>query len=86
MSLTGSRLPAASGQRPAATVPTTWPTDKAQAVVSELTGWQQVIDDHRLTTVVGQALRSNRDLRKAIADIEAARAIWRGARGTIPHA
>lgn len=61
-------------QRPAAPVPTTWPTDKAQADVSELTGWQQVIDDHRLTTVVEQALRSNRDLRKAIADIEAARA------------
>lgn len=61
-------------QRPAAPVPTTWPAGKAQADIPELSGWQQVIDDQRLTKVVAQALQSNRDLRKAIADIEAARA------------
>lgn len=61
-------------QRPTAPVPTTWPTGKNQANVPELAGWQKVINDRRLTNVVGQALQSNRDLRKAIADIEAARA------------
>ncbi len=61
-------------QQPAAPVPTTWPTGTTQADVPELAGWKQVINDQRLTRVVEQALRSNRDLRKAIADIEAARA------------
>lgn len=64
-------------ERPAAPVPQTWPTQgnnsDARAVLS---GWQQVLADQRLNKVVERALVSNRDLQKAIADIEAARALY----------
>ncbi|AXW87468.1 multidrug transporter [Lonsdalea britannica] len=69
-------------QRPAAPVPTTWPgatTQTGQAAASPeavLTDWQHVMNDARLKTVVERALASNRDLQKAIADIEAARALY----------
>jgi multidrug efflux system outer membrane protein len=47
--------------------------------------WQQVVNDARLKKVVSMALTSNRDLQKAIADIEAARAVWRNSRIAVPH-
>ncbi|GAA3585373.1 multidrug efflux RND transporter outer membrane subunit EefC [Gibbsiella greigii] len=64
-------------ERPAAPVPQTWPTQgnnsEAKTVLSD---WQQVLADPRLNKVVERALVSNRDLQKAIADIEAARALY----------
>ncbi|OSN06739.1 multidrug transporter [Lonsdalea britannica] len=69
-------------QRPAAPVPTTWPgaaTQTGRTAASPeavLTDWQHVMNDARLKTVVERALASNRDLQKAIADIEAARALY----------
>lgn len=64
-------------ERPAAPVPQTWPTQgnnsDAKTVLSD---WQQVLADPRLNKVVERALVSNRDLQKAIADIEAARALY----------
>ena len=60
-------------ERPAAPVPATLPGShgEATAVVSD---WQQVVNDARLKKVVNIALTSNRDVQKALADIEAARA------------
>lgn len=60
-------------QRPDAPVPATLPGahGEANAVVSQ---WQQVMNDARLKSVVTMALNSNRDVQKAIADIDAARA------------
>lgn len=60
-------------QRPAAPVPQTWPAGATQTAAL-LTDWQGTLGDARLKAVVRQALASNRDLRAAIADIEAARA------------
>ncbi|ATA18257.1 multidrug efflux system outer membrane protein [Gibbsiella quercinecans] len=64
-------------ERPAAPVPQTWLTQgnnsDAKTVLSD---WQQVLADPRLNKVVERALVSNRDLQKAIADIEAARALY----------
>ncbi len=64
-------------ERPAAPVPQTWPTQgnnsEAKTVLSD---WQQVLADPQLNKVVERALVSNRDLQKAIADIEAARALY----------
>lgn len=60
-------------ERPAAPVPSTLPGAHGEAttVVSQ---WQQVVNDARLKKVVTIALNSNRDVQKALADIEAARA------------
>ncbi|VTN12698.1 Outer membrane protein oprM precursor [Raoultella terrigena] len=60
-------------ERPAAPVPATLPGAHGEAttVVSQ---WQQVVNDARLKKVVTIALNSNRDVQKALADIEAARA------------
>lgn len=60
-------------ERPAAPVPATLPGvhGEATTVVSQ---WQQVVNDARLKKVVTIALNSNRDVQKALADIEAARA------------
>ncbi|URQ59478.1 efflux transporter outer membrane subunit [Pantoea alhagi] len=64
-------------QRPESPVPTAWAAAGAQSqtqAASLLSGWQNTLGDPGLKAVVQQALTSNRDLRKAIADIEAARA------------
>lgn len=47
---------------------------KARKAISH--DWQQVIHDPRLQQVVTIALNSNRDVQKAIADIDSARALW----------
>ena len=68
--------------RPAAPVPATLPGahGEATAVVGS---WQQVVNDARLKKVVSMALTSNRDLQKAIADIEAARAQYGETRASL---
>ena len=60
-------------QRPDAPVPASLPGAKGQATVV-IGNWQQVVKDPRLNKVVSMALNSNRDVQKAIADIDAARA------------
>lgn len=62
-------------QRPQAPVPATLPgsSGQAQAVATE---WQQIVNDSRLKQVVSNALTQNRDVQKAIADIDAARALY----------
>ena len=49
---------------------------ESTAVVGD---WQKVVNDARLKKVVSIALNSNRDVQKALADIEAARPVWRNA-------
>lgn len=68
--------------RPAAPIPATLPGThgEASAVVGN---WQQVVNDARLNKVVSMALTSNRDVQKAIADIEAARAQLGETRATL---
>ncbi len=71
--------------RPAAPVPVTLPGahGESTAVVGD---WQKVVNDARLKKVVSIALNSNRDVQKALADIEAARAsIWRNAGIAVSH-
>ncbi|WP_045047800.1 efflux transporter outer membrane subunit [Rouxiella chamberiensis] len=64
-------------QRPAPAVPAVWPQQgKTAAADTVLTDWQHVLTDQRLNAVVKRALVSNRDLQEAIADIEAARALY----------
>ncbi len=62
--------------RPAPPVPATWPVGPAYpaATDSPLADWRQVFIDPRLRAVIEQALADNRDLRVAIAQIEASRA------------
>nr|WP_113866974.1 TolC family protein [Brenneria salicis]NMN92994.1 multidrug efflux system outer membrane protein [Brenneria salicis ATCC 15712 = DSM 30166]RBP61967.1 multidrug efflux system outer membrane protein [Brenneria salicis ATCC 15712 = DSM 30166]RLM31229.1 multidrug transporter [Brenneria salicis ATCC 15712 = DSM 30166] len=62
--------------RPAAPVPAVWPNGQSTQPQLELTEWQATVKDDRLKQVVSRALKSNRDLRQAIADIEAARALY----------
>lgn len=45
--------------------------------------WQQVMNDARLKSVVTMALNSNRDVQKAIADIDAARAQYGETRSSL---
>ncbi|MCF0008353.1 efflux transporter outer membrane subunit [Enterobacter hormaechei] len=69
-------------QRPDSPVPATLPGahGEANAVVSQ---WQQVMNDARLKSVVTMALNSNRDVQKAIADIDAARAQYGETRSSL---
>lgn len=60
-------------QRPDAPVPASLPGTQGQAT-AVIGSWQQVVKDARLNKVVSMALNSNRDVQKAIADIDAARA------------
>ncbi|MCA6999570.1 efflux transporter outer membrane subunit [Dickeya solani] len=67
-------------QRPSAPVPDAWPQGAAYQVTATTRQpaddipWREVLVDDRLRQVVDMALSDNRDLRKAIADVEAARA------------
>ena len=69
-------------QRPDAPVPATLPGShgEASAVVGQ---WQQVMMDARLKSVVTLALNGNRDVQKAIADIDAARAQYGETRSSL---
>ncbi len=64
--------------RPSAPVPSTWDMGAKESTrsVQELS-WQAFIRDERLSKVVAQSLEQSRDLRKAVANIEAARATYR---------
>lgn len=71
-------------QRPDAPIPATLPGSHGEAT-AVVGNWQQVVNDVRLQKLVSQALSSNRDVQKAIADIDAARAqygetLWGGDR------
>jgi multidrug efflux system outer membrane protein len=62
--------------RPAPPVPTPWPAGPAYAAPADapVADWRDVFPDPRLRAVIEQALANSRDLRVAIAQIEAARA------------
>jgi multidrug efflux system outer membrane protein len=67
--------------RPDAPVPATLPGAHGEATV--VSQWQQVMNDARLKSVVTMALNSNRDVQKAIADIDAARAQYGETRSSL---
>jgi multidrug efflux system outer membrane protein len=78
-----------SYERPAAPIPAKWPA-YASAQPSDVTAadipWQEFVKDEKLRTVVEQALANNRDLRMAVANIQAARAQYRSQRASlVPH-
>jgi multidrug efflux system outer membrane protein len=62
--------------RPPPPVPTTWPTGPAYPATTDtpVADWRQVFTDSKLRAVIEQALVNNRDLRVAIAQIQASRA------------
>lgn len=68
-------------QRPAPPVPAAWPhgasyaPNKVEPPV-EAVAWRSFFVDPKLQSVIGQALEQNRDLRVAVANIEAARASY----------
>ncbi|MFW0766939.1 efflux transporter outer membrane subunit [Trabulsiella odontotermitis] len=69
-------------QRPNAPIPVTLPGTQGQAA-TVIGNWQQVVKDTRLNKVVSMALNSNRDVQKAIADIDAARAEYGETRASL---
>jgi multidrug efflux system outer membrane protein len=73
--------------RPVAPVPSAFPTGQAYAPSPAQTaaapGWREVFVDPRLRGVIEQALADSRDLRVAIAQIEAAQAQYRVQRAAL---
>lgn len=69
-------------QRPDAPVPATLPGNHGEASAT-ISQWQNVMNDARLKGVVTMALNSNRDVQKAIADIDAARALYGETRSSL---
>lgn len=69
-------------ERPAAPVPASLPGAHGEAT-TVISQWQQAVNDARLKKVVSIALTSNRDVQKAIADIEAARAEYGETRASL---
>ena len=69
-------------QRPDAPIPATLPGTQGQAA-TVIGNWQQVVKDARLNKMVSMALNSNRDVQKAIADIDAARAEYGETRASL---
>lgn len=67
-------------QRPSAPVEKAWPqgtaylTPEKNTMAASEIPWSQVIVDEKLRQVIELALNDNRDLRKAVSDVEAARA------------
>lgn len=87
-------------KRPAPPVPANWPSGAAyapaqtqtqgQAQANNATAadipWRQFVKDEKLAKVVEQALGNSRDLRKALASIQSARAQYRNQRASLlPH-
>ncbi|WP_289483622.1 efflux transporter outer membrane subunit [Enterobacter sp. E105B] len=68
--------------RPDAPVPKLLPAadNAGQATLHQ---WDKVFSDHRLREVIATALKSNRDLHKAIADIAAAKALYQETRASL---
>lgn len=73
--------------RPAPAVPASFPQGSAYPVRSEATlpsvSYRDIFRDPRLQALVGQALANNQDLRQALANIQAARALYRVQRAEI---
>lgn len=64
--------------RPTAPIPSTWEMEVQHNEHSVLDlSWRAFIRDERLSKVVAQSLEQSRNLRKAVANIEAARATYR---------
>ena len=63
-------------QRPAAPVPASLPGGSGTQAAADLP-WRQFVREARLQRVIDQALANSRDLRKAVLDIESARAQYR---------
>ena len=81
-----------SYERPAAPISANWPTGSAYAparpseVVAADIPWREFVKDEKLRKVVELALANSRDLRKAVANIQSARAQYRSQRaGLFPH-
>jgi multidrug efflux system outer membrane protein len=81
-----------SYQRPTAPVPATWPSGPAYApappgdVTAADIPWREFVKDEKLRKVVEQALANSRNLRKAVANIQAARAQYHSQRASLfPH-
>jgi multidrug efflux system outer membrane protein len=74
--LTGCASLEPTYHRPAPPVPAAWPIGPAYpaTIDSPVADWRQVFPDPRLSAVIEQALANNRDLRVAIAQIQASRA------------
>ncbi|WP_419808562.1 efflux transporter outer membrane subunit [Sphingomonas sp.] len=74
-------------ERPALPVPPSWPVGDAYLRQSEAAlptvTYAQVFTDPRLQQVIGRALANSRDLRVAVANIDAARAQYRIQRGDL---
>lgn len=65
-------------ERPSAPVPRTWEMNVKEHNQSVLElSWKEFIRDERLSQVLTQSLEQSRDLRKAVAAIEAARATYK---------
>lgn len=68
-------------QRPAAPVPPHWPTGEAYANApgGAAAGlpWRSLFRDRELVAVIERALANNRDLRAAVANVDAVRALYR---------
>ncbi|WP_394646517.1 efflux transporter outer membrane subunit [uncultured Sphingomonas sp.] len=86
VAMTGCSL-APTYVRPAPPVPTSWPVGDAYLRQSEATlpsvTYRDIFRDARLQALIDQALANNRDLRIAVANIEATRAQYRIQRGDL---
>jgi multidrug efflux system outer membrane protein len=71
--------------RPAPPVPAAWPVGPAYGAPTDVpvADWRQVFPDPKLRRVIDQALVDNRDLRVAIAQIEASRSQYRVQRAAL---
>lgn len=77
-------------QRPGAAIPASWPVGAAYAPQAAEAlpslDYRQVFRDPRLQAILGQALARNQDLAAAMANVEIARAQYRGQRSDLfPH-
>lgn len=69
--------------RPDLSIPTEFPTGPAYAPTSEATlraSWRSLIGDPKLQSLIERAVADNRNFREALAQVEAARALYRGQR------
>lgn len=72
-------------RRPTPPVPAAWPTGPAYPATADspVSDWRQVFTDPKLRAVIDQALANNRDLRVAVAQIQASRAEYRVQRAAL---
>lgn len=85
--LSGCNL-APANIRPEPAVPASFPTGPAYSQTSDAAveaSWRGLLGDQRLRTLVERALSESRSLRQSLAQVEAARALYRGQRsGFLP--